>query len=80
MTLLTANAMYKPQHDKTSLDKQLVDAGLQRLDKMVDENNSEVLRSFQKTCSELHQQAQQMRGQAIMANKHNFFSHLPDAH
>jgi hypothetical protein len=79
MMLLTANSMHKPQHDNSSLDKQLVDAGLQSLDRIVEETKSEVMQSFQETCTELHRRAQQMRGQAIMmANERHFFSHLPD--
>jgi hypothetical protein len=79
MILLTANAMQNPQGDSSSLDKQLVDVGLQTLDKMIEETNSEFLRSFQTTCAELHQHSQRMRGQAIMkANRGHSFSHLPD--
>ncbi|RMZ83010.1 hypothetical protein DV737_g1768, partial [Chaetothyriales sp. CBS 132003] len=44
MMLLTANSMLKPQHDKFALDKQLVDAGMRLLDRMVEETGSEPLR------------------------------------
>ena len=79
MMLLTANNMQKPQHEKFPWDEQLVDAGLQFLDKMVEETKSEALRSFQDTCAELHQHAQCRRDKAvIMANNHNSFLHFPD--
>lgn len=79
MMLLTANNMHKPQYAKLSFDNQLVDAGLQSLDKMVEETQSEALRSFHERCAELHQHAQQRRGPVIMTvNNHDLLSHFPE--
>lgn len=74
MMLLTANSMHKPQHDKLSIDKQLVDDGLQVIDRIVEETENEALRSFQGTCAELLQHALQRRDIAVVvANDGNFF-------
>ena len=69
MILLTAYSMHKPGHDNSSLDKRLVDTGLQTLDRMVGATNIAMLRSTRAICVELHQRAQQMRGEAIMMAK-----------
>ena len=58
MVVLTANSMHKPQHDDLVSDKELVSDGLQFLDKMVEDNKCEVLRTFHQTCTELHQRVQ----------------------
>lgn len=81
MTLLTAYSMQNPMHDKSSLDRQLVDAGLRLVDRMVDETKHEDLRSFRETCAELHQRAQQKRrGQVNMMDNGPDFSNLLDTH
>jgi hypothetical protein len=59
MMLLVANSMHKPRHDNLFLDNHLVENGLQIVNKMVKETDSELLRSFQITCSELHQRTQE---------------------
>ena len=61
MMLLTVNGMQRPQHDMLSLDNQLIEAGLRTLDKIVEDTQSEVVRSFQKMCSELVQDSQRKR-------------------
>jgi hypothetical protein len=69
MLLLTFNSMQNPQHDQVSLDSHLVDTGLQMLDQVAEETQSEVVRSFRETCTHLHRDAQQRRAEAsIVAN------------
>lgn len=69
MLLLTFNSMQRPQHDQLFLDNQLVDRGLQMLDKVAEETQSGIVRSFLKTCACLHQNAQRRRAEAsVMAN------------
>jgi hypothetical protein len=69
MVLLTANSMHRPKHGDLFLDSHLVEIGLQTIDKMVKETENEWLQSFQATCTELHQHAQQRCAEAaIMAN------------
>lgn len=58
MVILTANSMHTPQHNHLILDIQLIEAGLQVVDKMVQETGSEMLKSFEATCAELHQHTQ----------------------
>ncbi|KAH7122740.1 fungal-specific transcription factor domain-containing protein [Dendryphion nanum] len=70
--LLTFNSMQRPQHDLLSLDNELVDKGLQMLDRVEEETQSEIVRSFRKTCTGLHRDAQQRRAEAsVMANSLN---------
>jgi len=72
MLLLTFNSMQRPQHDQLLLDDRLVDRGLQMLDRIMEEIQSEIVHSFCKTCTELHQNAQQRRAEArVMANSLN---------
>ncbi|KAF2735183.1 hypothetical protein EJ04DRAFT_491964 [Polyplosphaeria fusca] len=79
MVLLTANSMHKPRHGDLFLDSHLVDIGLQTIDKMVKETESETLQSFQATCTELHQRTQQRCAEAaIMANNLDFSSRVVD--
>ncbi|KAF3396969.1 hypothetical protein DPV78_007848 [Talaromyces pinophilus] len=61
MMLLTVNGMQRSQHDTLSLDEQLIEAGLRTLDKIVEDTQSEVVRSFQKMCTELVQDSQRRR-------------------
>lgn len=61
MMLLTVNGMQRSQHDTLSLDEQLIEAGLRTLDKIVEDTQSEVVRSFQKMCAELVQDSQRRR-------------------
>ena len=69
MVLLTANNMHRPTHGELFLDNYLVEVGLQKIGKMVKETENETLRSFQATCTELHQRTQQRCAEAaIMAN------------
>ncbi|KFX92710.1 hypothetical protein O988_07158 [Pseudogymnoascus sp. VKM F-3808] len=59
MVLLTANSMFKPNHGDLSLDRYLVETGLQTVGTMMKETESERLQSFQTTCIELHQRTQE---------------------
>jgi hypothetical protein len=72
MMLLTANSMQNPQHDKLSLDNRLVEAGLQTIDKIVEETQSNVVRSFRDTFTKLDQDARRRRieATAIANNAH----------
>ncbi|KIX06946.1 uncharacterized protein Z518_04922 [Rhinocladiella mackenziei CBS 650.93] len=81
MILLTANSMHRPRHEKISFDSQLVASGLQTIDTMVEEMESEALRSFRGTCAELNQEVQRRsRGEATMkANHRDFFLYFSDA-
>lgn len=75
MVLLTANSMHKLQHNNLALDSQLVEVGLQTIEKMAQETGSEVLKSFQATCAELHQHTQRRCVEAtIMANNVDYSS------
>ncbi|KAH8799847.1 fungal-specific transcription factor domain-containing protein [Xylogone sp. PMI_703] len=77
MLLLTANSMHRPEHSNVSLDSNLVETGLQTVDKMARETESEMLQSFQATCTELHQRTQQRCAEAaIMANSVNCSSYF----
>lgn len=70
MVLLIANSMHRPKHSDLSLDSHLVEIGLQTVDSMVKETGSDMLRSFQATCTELHQRMQQRCAEAaVMANQ-----------
>ncbi|KAF2435307.1 hypothetical protein EJ08DRAFT_580643 [Tothia fuscella] len=64
MVLLTANSMHKPIHSDLSLDKYLVEVGLRTVDKIAKDTGSEMLQSFQETCTELHERTQQKRAEA----------------
>jgi hypothetical protein len=69
MLLLTFNSMQRPQHDQLSLDNELVDTGLQMLDQVAEETQSEIVRSFRKTLTGLHRDAQQRRSEtSVLAN------------
>ncbi|ORX92702.1 hypothetical protein BCR34DRAFT_250669 [Clohesyomyces aquaticus] len=69
MLLLIFNGMQRPQHNQLSLDNKLVDTGLQMLDQVAEETQSEIVRSFHKTCTGLRQDAQQRCDEAsVMAN------------
>lgn len=70
MVVLTANRMRHAQHDKVASDRQLVDSGLQLVNRMVEETKSEALRSFEEMCTELHQHAQRRSHQAITLPDH----------
>lgn len=61
MMLLTVNGMQRPQKDTLSLDEQLIEAGLRILDKVIEHTQSEVVRSFQKLCTELLQDSRRRR-------------------
>lgn len=75
MVILTANGMHKPQHNNLVSDIRLIEAGLQTVDKMVQETGSEMLKSFQATCAELHQHTQRRCLEAaIMANDVDYTS------
>jgi hypothetical protein len=58
MLLLTFNCMQKPQHSQMLSDNQLVNRGLQMLDRVAEETQSEIVRAFRKTCTELLLDAQ----------------------
>ena len=79
MVLLTANSMHRPKHGDLSLDSHLVEIGLQKIDKMVKETESEKLRSFQATCTEMHQRTQQRCAEAaIIASNIDYSSGFVD--
>jgi hypothetical protein len=81
MVLLTANSMHRPNHGALSLDIHLVESGLRTIDKMAKEAENETLKSFQTTCTELHQRTQQRCAEAaIMANSVEFLSGFEDIH
>jgi hypothetical protein len=67
--LLKANTMHESQYDKLSLDSQLVEAGLRTVDTMVEETQSEILRSFRATCAELNQNSLRRRVEATIMGK-----------
>jgi len=69
MLLLTFNNMHRPQHDQLSLDNELVDTGLQMLGQVAEDTQSEIVRSFRKTCTGLHRDAQQRRAEASVNAK-----------
>lgn len=74
MLLLTANSLHRPEHRDMVLDIHLVDIGLQTVDGFVKETGDERLLSFQATCTELHQRAQQRRAETvIMADNADVF-------
>jgi hypothetical protein len=81
MVLLTANSMHRPRHNDLSLDNHLVEIGLQKIDKMAKETESEMLQSFQATCTELHQRTQQRCSEAaIMASNIDYSSFIDMPH
>ncbi len=58
--------MDRSQHDKLSYDSQLIEAGLRTLDKLVEETQSDLVRSLRDTCTELNQDAQRRRVEVTM--------------
>ena len=66
MVLLTAHSIHRAGHTKVFFDKELVDAGLKVLDRIVEETKSDDLRSVRDTCIELQDKAQQRRRQDYM--------------
>lgn len=67
--ILTANSMYDPKHDNLFSDSYLVKNELQIVDKMAKETGSDMLQSFQATCTELYQYLQRKCAKAgIIAN------------
>ncbi|KAF2715925.1 hypothetical protein K431DRAFT_316901 [Polychaeton citri CBS 116435] len=77
MVLLTASSMHRLRLDNFSLDEQLVSEGLQVLDGIAQETQSDELRSFHETCAALHRKVQQKRSEAIsMANTQDLFYHF----
>ncbi|KAF1849108.1 uncharacterized protein K460DRAFT_278392 [Cucurbitaria berberidis CBS 394.84] len=79
MVLLIANSMHRPKHSDSSLDRQLVDFGLQTVDRMVKETENETIRSCQATFAELHQLMQKRCAEsAITANNVDWASCLVD--
>lgn len=81
MVLLTVNSMHRPQHNKLALDSQLIEVGLQTLETMVQETGSEMLKSFQATCAELHQHTKRRcNEEAIIANSVDYSSVFLDTH
>jgi len=79
MLLLTANSMHSPKHGDLFLDNHLVEIGLQTVDRMAKETGEGMLQSFQATCTELHQRAQQRCAEAaITANNVDWSSGFVD--
>ncbi|OAL50018.1 hypothetical protein IQ07DRAFT_567597 [Pyrenochaeta sp. DS3sAY3a] len=66
MLLLTANSLHRPEYRGLALDIHLVEIGLQTVDRFVKETGDGRLLSFQATCTELHQRAQQRRAEAAI--------------
>jgi hypothetical protein len=64
MLLLTFNILQRPYHDQAFFDDELVDSGLRMLEKVAEETQSEIVRSFRETCTGLHLDAQQRRAEA----------------
>ena len=50
MLLLIFNSMQRPQQDQLSLDNQLVDRGLEVLDQIAEETQSEIVRVYNQGC------------------------------
>jgi hypothetical protein len=68
MLLLTFNSIQRPHHEQVSFDNDLVDAGLKMLDRVVEETQSEIVRSFRTTCTGLHLDAQQRCAEASVVD------------
>jgi hypothetical protein len=66
MLLLMVNSMQGSQHDKLSLDNELINAGLQSLDKVLEETQSEVVRTFRDAFTKLNGAAQRRHAEATM--------------
>jgi hypothetical protein len=64
--LLKANSMLRSQYDKVSLDRQLVEDGLQAFDKIVEETNNDIVQSFRDTCAEINREAERRRVESII--------------
>lgn len=82
MVLLTAYSIHRPKHRDLSLDSHLVEIGLRTIDKMAKETEkNEMLKSFQATCTELHQRTQQRCAEAsIMIDNVDCSSCIVDIH
>lgn len=75
MLLLTFNSLQRPQHDQLAVDNPLVDRGLQMLEQVAEETQSEIVRSFRKTCAGLHQDVQRRQAEAsVLANSLDLFT------
>jgi hypothetical protein len=80
MVLLVANSMHKPRHSNVFLDNHLVEGGLQTVGRMVKETESELLRSYHTTCTELLQRTREKCAKAaIMAKKAEWASSAVNA-
>jgi hypothetical protein len=77
MMFLTAHSMYNPQHENWLLDEKLVDTGLLLIGRMADETDCEVVRSFQETCSIMHQNLQQQRKQGAVPSTNTALPYPP---
>ena len=69
--------MHDPKHDNLFLDNDLIENGLQLVDKMAKETGNDMLRSFQATCTELHQHMQRKCAEVgIVTSDREHSSHL----
>lgn len=79
LMLLTFNALQNPHSDELSSDNKLVETGLEVLDRMIEETQSEVVRSFREACGNLHLDSLRRRAEAsAMANSLEFSAYLVD--
>lgn len=79
MLLLTVKSMQVGPYDQLSLDGQLIESGLRKLDRVLEEIQSEVIRSFRNTCAELNEMAQRRRSEAKrMAHNTEMSTYLLD--
>lgn len=69
--------MQESQYDKMPLDGQLINAGLRTLDEMVEETQSEALRTFRKKCTELNRDAVRRRFEAAVTANSDYLSMHP---
>ncbi|KAF2645213.1 hypothetical protein P280DRAFT_486464 [Massarina eburnea CBS 473.64] len=77
MLLLTFNNMHMPQHDQLSLDNQSVETGLKMLNQVAGETQSEIVRSFHKTCAGLYRDAQRKHAETIViVNSLDLFAYI----
>jgi hypothetical protein len=79
LMLLTFNGLQNPHNDSLSSDNNLVDSGLRRLDRIVEETQSEVVSSFRDACATLSQASRQRRAEAsAVSNSFDLSAYLVD--
>ena len=65
MMMLTFNNMQNDHHDKLLLDDQLVDTGLRILEQILEDTQSDIIRSFHDTCLKMHRECRQKRAERL---------------